>query len=283
MYESFFGFQHNPFGVTPDPRFFFETTDHRDALAYLTYGVKERKGFLVLTGEVGVGKTMCIRAFLRSLGESCRTALILNSSLPFGQLLTMALDDLGIPPRRRNKAEMLLVLTEYLIQASELNRDVLLVIDEAQNLKPAVLEEIRQLSNLEDDHQKLLTIVLAGQPELRSLLATHKMRQLRQRIPGVCQIGPLSADDVAGYIGHRLEIASLGDARVRFTEGGIRRAQQYAGGLPRLVNLVCDRALLVGYVWEKFVIGDEEVQTAIQELERGGILRQSDLAARPAG
>ena len=162
MYERFYGFRDNPFGVTPDPRFLFESGDHRDAIAYLHYGVRERKGFLVLTGEVGVGKTICVRSFLRGLDSRSDTALILSSSLSFRQLLMMTLEDFGVSARRKSKAELLIDLNHFLLRAAELDRSVVLIIDEAQNLALGVLEELRQLSNLETDEDKLLTIVLAG-------------------------------------------------------------------------------------------------------------------------
>ncbi len=280
MYHEFFGLTDNPFNVTPDPRFLFESRDHNDALAYLQYGVAERKGFLVLTGEVGVGKTICLRTFLKQYGSHIETALILSSSLSFRQLLMMALEDLGLPARNKTKAELLMDLNRHLLKAAMADRDVVLIIDEAQNLSPGVLEELRQLSNLETDDRKLLTIVLAGQPELRNNLAMHELRQLRQRIPGICSIRPLSAEDERAYIEHRIQVASEGEPVVRFSDEAFEWVRYYAGGVPRLINVLCDRALLVGYVEEKRVLGEDIVRTAVQELERGSVERRTDLVLR---
>lgn len=280
MYHRFFGFRSHPFGVTPDPSFLYGSRDHQDALAYLTYGVQERKGFLVLTGEVGVGKTICLRSFLREVGGEAHTALILSSSLSFRQLLMMTMEDLGLPARRKTKAELLMDLNDFLLKAAAVERDVILVIDEAQNLAPGVLEELRQLSNLETDDRKLLTIVLSGQPELRNVLARHELRQLRQRIPGLCCIRPLGIEEERGYIEHRIQVASQGEPLVRFTDDAFEWVHYYAGGVPRLINVLCDRALLVAYVEERREIGEATVRAAVQEIERGSVERRTDLVLR---
>lgn len=279
MYDEFYGFSCHPFYVTPDPKFLYETSDHRDALAYLHFGVRERAGFLVLTGEVGVGKTICLRTFLRQL-QGAETALVLNTSQSFRQLLVMVLEDLGLVGRGKSQAELLLDLNQYLLKAASLDRDVVLIIDEAQNLSPSVLEGIRQLSNLETDSQKLLTIVLSGQPELSHNLSRHELRQLRQRIPGICSIRPLGVDEERGYIEHRVRVASREAPRVRFTDGAIEWVHAYALGVPRLINVLCDRALLVGYVEETRVIDHDVVRSAVRELERGSMTRRRDLVLR---
>jgi general secretion pathway protein A len=280
MYLEFYGFRENPFNVTPDPRFFYESRNHRDAVAYLKYGVQERKGFLVLTGEVGVGKTIVLRSFLRDLGAQADTALILSSSLPFRQLLLMAMEDLGLKTRRKCKGELLMDLNAHLLRMARLDKLVLLVIDEAQNLSLGALEEIRQLSNLETDQRKLLGIILAGQPELRNILAARELRQLRQRIPGICSIGPLSFDEERGYVEHRIAVASAGEPRVRFTEGAIEWVHSYAGGIPRLINVLCDRCILLGYLDDRHVVDDDLVRAAVQELERDSVERRASLVAR---
>jgi len=277
MYKHFFGLRGHPFNVTPDPAYLYHSADHRDALAYLRYGVAERKGFLVLTGEVGVGKTICLRTFLREMHGSIESALILSSSLSFKQLLMMAAEDLGLRSRHKSKAELLMDLNQHLLAAAAADRDVVLVIDEAQNLAPQVLEELRQLSNLETDDRKLLTIVLAGQPELRNVLAMHELRQLRQRIPGICAIRPLSREEERGYVDHRIRVASLGEPQLRFSDPAMEWVHDYAGGVPRLINVLCDRALLIGYVEEKRVIDEDVVRAAVQELERGSVERRVDL------
>lgn len=280
MYQQFYGLTCHPFYVTPDPKFLYESKDHRDALAYLEYGVREHAGFLVLTGEVGVGKTICLRTFLRHHADGAETALVLNTSQSFRQLLVMVLEDLGLVGRGKSQAELLLDLNAYLLKAAALDRDVILIIDEAQNLSVSVLEGIRQLSNLETDNRKLLTIILSGQPELAHHLARHELRQLRQRIPGICSIRPLAMDEERGYVEHRVRVASAGEPRVRFTDAAIEWVHAYALGVPRLINVLCDRALLVGYVEEQLVIGHEIVRSAVRELERGSMTRRRDLVLR---
>ncbi len=279
MYQHFYGFTENPFNVTPDPKFFYESQGHRDAVAYLRYGVQERKGFLVLTGEVGVGKTIVVRSFLRDVSKRAESALILCATLSFRQLLMMILEDLGLRARRKSKAELLLDLNAHLLKAEAADRDVIIVVDEAQNLDPSVLEELRQLSNLETDDRKLLTIILVGQPELQDLLATHRMRQLRQRIPGVCTIGRLGPREQRGYVRHRLRVVSPNETRAAFTEGALEWADRYSGGVPRLINVVCDRALLLGYVEERPIISGELMHMAVQELERGSLEHRRNLVA----
>lgn len=274
MFQDYFQLTDNPFNVTPDPRFFFESRDHRDALAYLEYGVLERKGFLAITGEVGVGKTVCIRSFLRRLGNRVDSALVLSSSLSFRQLLLMVVDDLGISTRGKTKADLLLALNRHLLQAAAADRHVVLVVDEAQNLTTGVLEELRQLSNLETDERKLLTIVLCGQPELRNQLTRHDLRQLRQRIPGICAVQALSARDERAYIEHRIRVASIGDPVVSFTDTAYEWIHAYTGGVPRLTNILCDRALLVAYVEDKRRLDEDTIRSAVHELDRGNVQRR---------
>lgn len=281
MYERYYGFQDAPFSVTPDPKFFYESRDQRDALAYLTYGVEDRKGFLVVCGEVGIGKTICLRSFLRQQGSRLDTALVLSSSLSFIELLTMAVEDLGLTARNKTKTELLLDLNAFLLQADRANRNVVLVIDEAQNLGADALEELRQLSNLETDDRKLLTIVLAGQPELRHKLAHPNLRQLRQRIPGICAIRPLERDESASYVEHRLRVAGGSRHGVLFTDDAHEWIHTYALGIPRLVNAVCDRALVIGYAGGHHVIHGGLIRNAVRELERGSVDRRTDVLARP--
>jgi general secretion pathway protein A len=276
MYLEFFQLRDNPFNVTPDPRFFFDSPDHRDAMAYLEYGLHERKGFLVITGEVGVGKTICIRSFLRQMGNKIESALVLSSSLSFRQLLVMVLDDLGVSTRGRTKADLLIALNRHLLLTAAADRHVAVIIDEAQNLSVGVLEELRQLSNLETDERKLLTIVLSGQPELRNQLSRHELRQLRQRIPGICAIQPLSPKDERAYIEHRLRIASVQEPIVSFSETAFEWIHSYTGGIPRLANLLCDRALLVGYVEDRRLLAEEVIRAAVSELERGNVQRRTE-------
>jgi len=268
-YEGFYGFREPPFNLTPDPKFLFMTPDQREALAYLTYGIQERKGFMVLTGEVGVGKTLIVRTMLNQLEPSVETAIVMNAMLTFKQLLGMALTDFGLPVNRRGKVEMLLALQQFLLRLRDQGRNAVLVVDEAQNLSPLSLEEFRLLSNLETSNQKLIQIILVGQPELRGLLNSHRLRQLRQRIPGVWELRPLEERGVGEYIEHRVRIASDGRAGGLFDEDAVGEVVRYSGGIPRVINVVCDRALLIGYVHDRRRVGPDIVRTAIEELERG--------------
>jgi general secretion pathway protein A len=279
MYQTFFGFTEPPFNITPDPKFLFMTPDQREALAYLTYGIRGRKGILVLTGEVGVGKTLIVRTLLSQLDASVQSALVMNAMLSFSQLLRMALLDLGLEPKR-GKLDMLLALQEYLLDLRAQGRNGVLVIDEAQNLSPSSLEEIRLLSNLETHTEKLLQIVLVGQPELKTQLNSHRLRQLRQRIPGMAELHALAPEGVGEYIDHRLRVASEGRAGRIFDEQAVTAVARYAKGIPRLINSVCDRALLIAYVNDQRTIGERVAREAIEEIERG--FRSGRRTAEPA-
>jgi general secretion pathway protein A len=269
MYEAFYGFGEPPFNLTPDPKFLFMTPDQREALAYLSYGIRRRKGILVLTGEVGVGKTLIVRALLNQLDDSVRSAMVMNVKLTFVQLLRLALLDFGLQPTRRGKLDMLLALQEFLLDLRARGRNGVIVVDEAQNLSPASLEEFRLLSNLETSTEKLVQIILVGQPELKSLLNSHRLRQLRQRVPGMCELHPLAPQGVGEYIEHRLRVASEGRAGRIFDEEAVRAVVDYSKGIPRVINSVCDRALLIGYVYDQRTINARTVGEAIEELERG--------------
>jgi len=267
MYEEFYGFKELPFNVTPDPRFLYRSASHRDALAYITYGVFQRKGFVALTGEVGVGKTTVVKAFIDLFQPSLETAFIFTTRFPFEQLLYLVCKDFGIDVEGKNKAQMLLVLNEFLLRQYESNRNSVLIIDEAQNLPVEVLEELRMLSNLETRDKKLLQIMLVGQPELETVLNMNEMRQLRQRIPGICRITHLSREEVAQYIKYRLDIVSQNSGGPYFTEDSIDEIYHYSAGVPRLINVICDRVLLIGYVTNKKTIDGKLVREGIRDLE----------------
>jgi general secretion pathway protein A len=244
------------------------TAGQREALAYLTYGIRCRKGILVLTGEVGVGKTLIVRTLLSQLDESVQSALVMDAMLPFTQLLRLALLDFGLKPKR-GKLEMLLALQEFLLDLRSSGRNAVMVIDEAQNLTPAGLEEVRLLSNLETPTEKLLQIVLVGQPELKVTLNSHRLRQLRQRIPGLCELPPLAAEGVGEYVEHRVRVASEGRAARIFDDDAVKMLIEYSQGIPRLINTVCDRALLLGYVNDQRMVGGRTMREAIDEITRG--------------
>ena len=267
MYEEFYGFKELPFNVTPDPRFLYRSASHRDALAYITYGVFQRKGFIAVTGEVGVGKTTVVGAFVDLFQPSLEVAFVFSTKFPFDQLLYLICKDFGLEVEGKNKAQMLLTLNDFLIKQNENNRNSVLIIDEAHNLSPDVLEELRMLSNLETRDRKLLQIMLVGQPELEAILNMNEMRQLRQRIPGICRISMLNRQDVENYIRFRLDIAGGRNGGTHFTADSLDEIYQYSAGIPRLINILCDRVLLIGYVSNTRAIDGRVVREGIRDLE----------------
>ena len=266
MYEQFYGFRQSPFNITPDPHFLFLSERHREAFNHLLYGIEARKGFIQITGEVGAGKTTLSRALLEKLGPTYKTALILNPIMTGEQLVWLILAELGLPPSARDRMTNIQTLNEYLLEQVPQGNDVVLLIDEAQNLSMELLEEIRLLSNLETDQRKLLQIVLMGQPELRQILDDPRLRQLRQRITIRYHLAPLSLDETARYIEHRLHVAGA-NSRPVFQRRAIRKVFRYSGGIPRLINAVCDKTLLCGYVVGTDSLSARHVRRAIRDLE----------------
>lgn len=266
MYESYFSLRENPFGTTPDPKFLYKGKAHREALAYLAYGVFRKKGFLALTGEVGIGKTTIIRAFIQTFHPCLEVAFILNTKVDFREMLYMLLTDFGVDITNDSKVAMLASLNKYLIDRYAENRNPLLIIDEAQNLTPEVLEELRMLSNLETDEQKLIQIVLVGQPELGQLLMRDDLRQLRQRIPGIFNMQFLSRDEVFSYISYRLGVAGLTNGQLVFSDPAVDAIHKFSSGIPRLINMLCDRVLLRGYLQKTRVVEKDLVEASILEL-----------------
>jgi general secretion pathway protein A len=266
MYNTFYGFRESPFNITPDPRFLYFSDRHREAFNHVLFGVRERKGFIQLTGEVGAGKTTVCRAILEALGTEVHTALVLNPSMTSTQLLRTILIEYGLRPGRADRVACLNMLNNFLLAQVEAQREVVLLIDEAQNLDPDLLEQIRMLSNLETDQRKLLQIVLVGQPELRDMLDQPGLRQLRQRITVRYHLKPLTRDETEDYIQHRLHVAG-GNSRPSFTPWAYRGVYRYSQGIPRLINAVCDKALLCGYVTGTDELRAHHVRRAIQELE----------------
>ncbi len=266
MYNEFYGFREAPFNITPDPRFLFFSDKHREAFNHVLFGIRERKGFIQITGEVGAGKTTVCRAILSELGPSCKTALILNPLITATQMMRTILLELGLEPRRLDRSAYLEILNRFLLEQAEAGNDVVLLIDEAQDLDPELLEQVRLLSNLETDQCKLLQIVLIGQPELREKLDQRGLRQLRQRITVRYHLKPLNRFETERYIHHRLRVAGA-DGRPSFSPWAIRRVHRYAQGVPRLINAVCDKALLYGYVNGTYELKSRAVGRAIRELE----------------
>lgn len=266
MYLDFYGLKEPPFNITPDPRFLYFSARHREAYDHLLYGIEHRKGFIALTGEVGSGKTTVCRAVLAALPKEVRTALVLNPSLTETQLLRAILHDFGLAPKGRDRLAYIEQLNAFLLEQTRQGFNVALFIDEAQDLQPDVMEQIRLLSNLETDQHKLMQIVLAGQPELQARLARPEFRQLRQRIMISCHLLPLSEEETGLYIQHRLAVAGAADG-AGFAPEAVRRVHRYAGGIPRITNTVCDRAMLAGYIAGTLQVGGREVKRALEELK----------------
>ena len=266
MYCTFYGFRESPFTITPNPRFLFMSTQHREAFAHLIYAVESRAGFIELTGEVGTGKTTLLRTFLNRLdSEGHRTALIFNPCLSSLELLTSINREFGLPWENGSRMELLQELNGFLLAQKAAGRSVVLVMDEAQNLSAEVLEQIRLISNLETETDKLIQIVLSGQPELLSILAREDLRQLNQRITVRYHLLPMGFDSMRRYIDHRMELAGRFRA-AEFSAAALKRIFRYSGGVPRLVNVVCDRALLIGYSEEDRVISGRMAAQAVSEI-----------------
>jgi general secretion pathway protein A len=267
MYSSFFGLNEKPFSITPDPRYLFLSERHAEALAHLVYGVNEAGGFIQLTGEVGTGKTTVVRSLLAQAPKHAEIALILNPRMTPAEFLLAICEELGIPvaPASAGSLKDLVdLLSRHLLKAHAAGKRIVLVVDEAQNLSPEVLEQVRLLTNLETETQKLLQIILIGQPELRELLARVDLRQLAQRITGRYHLDPLSGDEAAAYVRHRLRVA--GATREIFTGGALREIQRLSGGVPRLINIICDRALLGAFTEDRHVAGASVVRRAAGEV-----------------
>ena len=272
MYNTFYGFKEPPFNPTPDNKFFFPSEKHEEALHSLMYTIKERKGFAVITGEIGAGKTTVWHALLNRLDPGTKLALITNTHLTSKQILMAILEDLGVPYKDKwAKVRLLSSLNKYLIQQASLGFNVVLVIDEAQNLKIEVLEEIRMLSNLETDKEKLIQILLIGQPQLNYLLDSKELIQLKQRVVVYYHIHPLDKEETERYIEHRLRIAGFNNGRgfssPLFTSLAIDKIYSFSRGIPRLINSICDRALLTGFIREKKEISSQIIEEVTQELK----------------
>jgi general secretion pathway protein A len=267
VYLEYYGLTEPPFNLTPNPRFLFYTAKHREAFNHLLYGIRERKGFVQLTGEVGAGKTTLCRALMEQLDPAVfATALILNPVLDANQLMEAIAMEFGLKVKGLDRLETVAVINQFLLEQAHNGRDCLLIIDEAQDLTDDLLEQVRLLSNLETDTRKLLQIVLMGQPELRDRLNNHKLRQLRQRITVRFHLRPLSRRELAQYVQHRLEVSGAQGAPY-FTAPALWRVYQYSGGVPRLVNALCDKALLAGFVQQSDKINFAMIGRAIRELE----------------
>ncbi len=282
MYASFFGFKCKPFQLTPDPEFLFLSRVHRRALTYLNYGVKDNYGFILLTGEIGTGKTTVIRALLKQIPQDIKVARITNTKVSSDQLISMINEDFGLDAKGRDKTRMLSDLNDFLInQYAEGGRSVL-IIDEAQNLNADLLEEVRLLSNLETDKTSLLQIILIGQPELNITLGRPELEQLRQRIAINAYISHLHRGELENYIMHRLKVAGNGDG-IGFEEGAIDAIYEFSRGVPRLINIICDFMLLAAYAEKKKYIETELVKEIIGDFaNESPVTRAATVVAQPA-
>jgi len=250
MYAAYFGLKENPFKLTPEPRYLFLSEPHRDVLLYLAYGIKERKGFVLISGGIGTGKTTICRTLLNLLDShpSVETALIFNTAISDLELLEAIVKEFGIeiPRETGTKKAYVDALNDFLLKNFAVGKNAVLLIDEAQNLSHSVLEQIRMLSNLETEKEKLLQIILIGQPELKAMLTLPALQQLNDRITVRYDLIPLSADEVIAYIEHRLRVAG-GPGKVKFTKGAYRAVYDFSEGVPRRINALCDRAFLIAY------------------------------------
>jgi general secretion pathway protein A len=265
MYTEHFGLTEKPFSISPDPRYLYLSQRHADALAHLIYGISESGGFIQLTGEVGTGKTTLIRSLLEQLPDKTEIALVLQPQLSTLEFLKAICQELRIePPANETVKSLIDSLNEKLLEAHAQDCRIVLIVDEAQTLSPELLEQVRLLTNLETAKRKLLQIILIGQPELRELLDRPEMRQIAQRITGRYHLEPLTAQDARIYIRHRLRVAGT-QAEV-FSEGAVRQLFRLSGGIPRLINVIADRALLAAYTREEHHIGSSLVRRAAFEV-----------------
>jgi general secretion pathway protein A len=270
MYKRFYNLQRNPFEITPDPSFLFPTTRHNEALASLYYGVTSHRGFVVLTGEVGTGKTLILRSLLGLLQHrDVAFALIFNPTLSPLEFIRYIARDFGLPVGDKAKDELIHILNGFLLQRHQKGLTTILVVDEAHHLSLEVLEEIRLLTNLETSQQKLLQIILAGQPELDPKLDSHELRQLKQRIALRCHLDPLSAQETREYMRRRLQIAGATGAVQIFSGPATEAVFSHSRGFPRLINTICENALLAGYAKHAATITSEIIDDVARELRLG--------------
>jgi general secretion pathway protein A len=281
MYNRYFGFLESPFSVTPDPRFFYTNPVYQEAYATLRYGIEAKKGFIVITGEVGTGKTTLLRKLLRNLEDTVHSVFIFNTRLTFPELLQVTLHDLGLAPKDTTKVTLLQELNDYLIKQLKQGHTVAALIDEAQNLSDEVLEDLRLLSNLETDREKLLQIVLVGQSELEARLDRPGLRQLKQRVAVQCQLNPLKDEEVGLYIDSRLRVVGY-EGKGLFHRDAVQQIALYSKGIPRLINIICDNALLTAYAEAKKIVSTDMIKEVATDLRIRSELQVTKAAPAPA-
>jgi general secretion pathway protein A len=281
MYNRYFGFLESPFSVTPDPRFFYTNPVYLDTYAALRYGIEAKKGLVVVTGEVGTGKTTLLRKLLHNFETTVHSVLIFNTYINFSELLRITLRDLGLTPKDASKVMMLEELKNYLIKQLKQNHSVAMLIDEAQNLSDETLENLKLLSNLETDQEKLLQIVLMGQPELEAKLDQPELWPLKQRVTVHCQLGPLKDDEVGPYIDFRLRTAGY-EGKGLFHRDAVQQIAFYSKGIPRLMNIICDNALLIAYAESRKIVPIDIIKQVARDLRIGSEVRIAHADPTPA-
>ncbi len=265
MYQEFYGLKEKPFALTPDPQFLYLSESHRTALESLLYGIEQREGFIVITGDIGTGKTTICRAALEQMDKKVKTAVIFNSHLTERELLKSILQDFGLLLKGRSRKELIDLLNRFLLDQLAQGGNVVIIIDEAQNLSIPVLEQIRMLSNLETEKEKMLQIVLLGQLELNEKLKAPELKQLNQRIAIRHQLAPLTLSETESYIHQRLSIAGA-QGRITFSRSALKEIYRFSKGIPRRINLICDRCLLAGFVDQTHRIDRKHVEEAKRSL-----------------
>jgi len=265
MYEQFYGFTEKPFNTTPDPKFFFPSSKHTEALNSLIYATNERKGFVVITGEIGAGKTTVCRTLLNKLNLNTKCAIITNTHLTSKELISEILEEFEVDYQGGTKQKLLSRLNNFLIKQLAADTNMVLIIDEAQNLSPKVLEEVRMLSNLETEKEKLIQIILLGQPQLREKLESIRLEQFKQRVAVYYHLSALNKQETEEYILHRLRLASTNGALNIFSPKAIGAIYNNSSGIPRLINLICDSALLSGYIYDTKQITEKIIHEVIKE------------------
>jgi putative secretion ATPase (PEP-CTERM system associated) len=282
MYEAFYGLHSKPFQLNPDPQFYYASKQHRRAKAYLEYGVSRNEGFIVITGEIGAGKTMVLRSLIEGLnGSNVITGHLVTTQLGAEDTLRMVGAAFGFRVKDVPKSELLITLEAFLISQTSKGKRCLLVVDEAQNLTPRAVEELRMLSNFQFGNQALLQSFLVGQPEFREILQQPEMEQFRQRVAATCHIGPLEADETRGYIEHRLKCAGS-TGKPGFEAGVFAAVHEASGGIPRRINAICDRLLLAGFLSGRSLLTNADLAEVVREFEQENQTPQRGAAPQPA-
>ena len=282
MYEAFYGLNCKPFQLNPDHSFYYSSGQHRRAKAYLEYGAQRNEGFIVITGEVGAGKTTIVRGLLASLdAHKVVAANLVTTQLGAEDTLRMVGSAFGVPVKDLNKADLLMELEAFMLQQISQGKRCLLVVDEAQNLTKQAVEELRMLSNFQLNQQALLQTFLVGQPEFRSILLSPSMQQLRQRVTATCHIGPMNLEETQGYILHRLKCAGATD-KPTFDDAAFEGIHKASGGIPRRINMICDRLLLLGFLEDKYQFTGIEVESVVSEIAQESSTAQQVESSQPA-